>query len=382
MENEIYINSEEGLLELSKSLFDSENVLQETLAENPELLAGEEMTPDSPRNWALVARETEVPDKEGGSERWSADHVFIDQDAVPTIVEVKRSKDSRIRRKVVGQMLDYASHARKYWEADGLRSRFETTHGKDSKQVYERLETKKGRDTTDQNYVREFWEKVESNLRSGNIRLLFVADEIPRELREIVEYLNEQMEDTEVFAVEVTRYEGETRSAYSPSLYGKTAGGSKGSSSTYSTPPSYEGDNFLGDVEAKEDAGDITTEEAEAMREIYRFIREEADDFEFGGSSNVTVKAHWEATAGSMFSLSSTGQMLVWMADKDFRDEEGEKYMAVQDWYEKLDELYPEADPKEKGRIYIEDLIVGDRVEQFKQACMELVSKCDNINEA
>jgi hypothetical protein len=34
----------------------------------------------------------------------------FDQNAVPTLVEVKRSSDTRIRREVVGQMLDYAAN--------------------------------------------------------------------------------------------------------------------------------------------------------------------------------------------------------------------------------------------------------------------------------
>lgn len=381
MEKELYVQTEEGLVELSQSLFDNENRLQKTLADNPDLLAGEEMTPDSPRNWALIARETDVPDKEGGSERWSADHLFVDQDAIPTIVEVKRSDDTRIRRRVVGQMLDYAAHARKYWGAEGLQTRFENTHDENTNDAYEQLGVGIVSGPQYKQSVEVFWTEVESNLRSGSLRLLFVADEMPRELREVVEYLNEQMRDTEVFAIEVTRYEGETLSAYSPSLYGKTAGGSKNRSSTNSTPPSYEGDNFLGDVETKEDAGEITTEEAEAMREIYRFIRDEADDFEFGGSSNVTVKAKWDATAGTMFSLSSSGVMFVWMAF-DLRDEKGERYEAAQEWYTRLGEFKPGYDPKETGRMYVETLVDGDKVEGFKEACRELVTKFDTATES
>jgi hypothetical protein len=35
----------------------------------------------------------------------------LDQDAILTIVEVKRSTDTHVRREVVGQMLDYAANA-------------------------------------------------------------------------------------------------------------------------------------------------------------------------------------------------------------------------------------------------------------------------------
>ena len=33
----------------------------------------------------------------------------LDQDAIPTLVKVERSSDTRVRCEVVGQMLDYAA---------------------------------------------------------------------------------------------------------------------------------------------------------------------------------------------------------------------------------------------------------------------------------
>ena len=52
-----------------------------------------------------------IPGDEDGGGRWSLDHLFLDQDANPTLVEVKRSTDTRIRREVVGQVLDYVANA-------------------------------------------------------------------------------------------------------------------------------------------------------------------------------------------------------------------------------------------------------------------------------
>ena len=45
---------------------------------------------------------------------------------MPTLVEVKRSDDTRIRREVVGQMLDYAANGVVYWPAERLRADFES----------------------------------------------------------------------------------------------------------------------------------------------------------------------------------------------------------------------------------------------------------------
>ena len=53
-----------------------------------------------------------------------------------------------------------------------------------------------------------FWQQVAANLNAGRIRLVFVADEIPRELRRVVEFLNEQMR-ADVIAIEVKQYVGE-----------------------------------------------------------------------------------------------------------------------------------------------------------------------------
>jgi hypothetical protein len=38
-----------------------------------------------------------------------------------------------------------------------------------------------------------FWQDVKTNLQAGRIRMIFVADTIPTELKRIVEFLNGQM---------------------------------------------------------------------------------------------------------------------------------------------------------------------------------------------
>jgi hypothetical protein len=50
------------------------------------------------------------------------------------------------------------------------------------------------------------WENVKTNVQARKLRLIFVADVIPPELRRIVEFLNEQMNRTEVLAVEIKQY--------------------------------------------------------------------------------------------------------------------------------------------------------------------------------
>src|SRR3954451_13006159 len=119
------LRGEDDLVPMTEAPYDSEDVLQELLAKFPDLLAGDQLAGAEARRWVLVDRESAVPDQEGGGGRWSLDHLFLDQDAVPTLVEVKRSSDTRIRREVVGQLIDYAANAVLYWPIEMLRASFE-----------------------------------------------------------------------------------------------------------------------------------------------------------------------------------------------------------------------------------------------------------------
>ena len=126
MSGKIYLLDERSQLRaMTESPYDSEELLQRLLADHPDLLAGDQMNPENPRRWLLVAQEMSVPDGKGGPKRWSLDHLFLDQDAIPTLVEVKRSSDTRIRREVVGQMMDYAANAVAHWPLEDIVARFE-----------------------------------------------------------------------------------------------------------------------------------------------------------------------------------------------------------------------------------------------------------------
>lgn len=229
-EREAYSEMSDGLFHLvGKRLvamrvapYDAEDVLQELIEQYPDLLAGAQMSPGDPRRWLLIKREQSVPDSEASTGRWSVDHLFVDQDAVPTLVEVKRSTDTRIRREVVGQMLDYAANGVRYWPAAGLQAAFEATQtaaGSNSAEAIAEL-----RDDATLS-VEDFFAQVETNLRAGRLRLVFVADVIPDELLRIVEFLNGQMSQTEVYAVAVKQYRADDDDdlIIAPRLLGRTA---------------------------------------------------------------------------------------------------------------------------------------------------------------
>jgi hypothetical protein len=213
------IGADDRLVELHEAPYDSEDLLQRLLASYPSLLASDQVDATNPRRWLLVSREAPVPGELGGSGRWSLDHLFLDQDAIPTLVEVKRSSDTRIRREVVGQMLDYAANAVVYWPVEHLIDAFRAECARRTADPDQALADFLGPESD----PGAFWQQVKTNLQAGRIRMLFVADVIPPELRRIVEFLNAQMDPAEVLAVEIRQFTGEGLRTLVPTVIGQTA---------------------------------------------------------------------------------------------------------------------------------------------------------------
>jgi len=210
-----YLNVDGQLQPMHEEFFSSEDRLQELVANHPSLLGGDQITPEDHRRFILVGREQGIADVVGGSNRWALDHLFIDQDAVPTLVEAKRSTNSEIRRSVVGQMMDYAAHATQSWNVSEIRRAFEERSPDPEGDLAQLLQAEPDAD--------KFWDDVEINLRAARMRLLFVADGIPDELARVVEFMNQQMAGIEVLAVEIKQFRGAAGSTLVPRVIGRTA---------------------------------------------------------------------------------------------------------------------------------------------------------------
>ena len=185
------LRGDDDFLPMKEAPYDSEDVLQALIAKFPDLLASDQLPGSEPRRWLLIRREAALGSDDSGGTRWSIDHLFFDQDSIPTIVETKRSSDSRIRREVVGQMLDYAANAVVYWPIEVLRAAFEKRCADETPPREPEVEVTAliGPDAD----VEEFWKRAETNLQAGRVRLVFIADAIPSELRRVVEFLNGQI---------------------------------------------------------------------------------------------------------------------------------------------------------------------------------------------
>ena len=222
MAEHIYLLADQGdLSEMTEERFDTEDALQGLIARHPELLAGEQIDPQDPPRFILVKREKGIAEtSEATSARWAVDLLLIDQHAIPTLVEVKRGANPDNRRKVVGQMLDYAAHASRTWTAGDLRERFEQDTNERGDDPSELLSQLLGEADPDED---GFWDDVATHLAAKRLRLLFAADEIPDELARVVEFLNEQMPNIEVLAVEIKQFRGETGQVLVPRVIGRMA---------------------------------------------------------------------------------------------------------------------------------------------------------------
>jgi hypothetical protein len=212
------LDRENQLTELTEQPYDNEKLLQDLLEHHPNLLAGDQMGDGPARRWLLVSREMPVLIEDEVSAHGYLDHLFLDQDAVPTLVEVKRSSDMRIRREVVGQMLDYAANASRYWPVERMREYFGRRFREQPGAADETLARFLGDADAE-----EFWRKARTNLQAGRVRLVFVADVIPQSLKAVIEFLNGQMNPAEVLGVEVRQYVGAGMKTLVPRLIGRTA---------------------------------------------------------------------------------------------------------------------------------------------------------------
>jgi hypothetical protein len=266
------IQDDDRLVEMMEQPYDSEDQLQDLLVTYPNLIAGDQIDRATPRRWLLISREVTVPTDEETAVQWSLDHLFLDQDAIPTLVDVRRTPNADIRQKVLGQSIDYAANAVVHWPVDSIIALFEANcrdRGRDPEHIFEEF---LGADANED----RFWQKVKTNLQAGKVRLVFVADEISAEMRRVVEFLNEQMDPVEVLALEIKQYVSEDGlKTLVPRLIGQTAEAQQKKSSAMRERRRWDESSFFAEIEARRGA-----EEAQIARAIYVWAKGQAPEMD------------------------------------------------------------------------------------------------------
>lgn len=265
------IQGDNQLVAMEEKPYDSEALLQELLEQYPNLLGVERADHHSSAQWLLIKRTGNIPTDDMGVERWSLNHLFLDHQAIPTLVEVQHEGERRPRREIIGQMLDYAANAVAYWPVESILDQFEGNcrrQNRDPEQVFE--------DFLGENADEEkFWQQVKTNLQAGKIRLVFVADHVPAAMQRVVEFLNKQMDPAEVLAVEIKQYispENGLKTLVSK-IIGQTAEAQQKKASTTRERRQWDKASFLGEYAAR--YGD---DEMVLVRELYDWIGSHPND--------------------------------------------------------------------------------------------------------
>lgn len=182
---------------------------QKLIEKYPDLIPGDQINSANPRKWLHVGSEFNFPIV--GSGNIYLDHLFLDQDGIPTLVEIKRRSDDRLKREVTSQIIEYGANLILSMDVPILKEKVKNNENADVNTIL-----------NEDDDVDEFWQKVDKNLKSENIRLLVVADEIPQRLQNVLEFLNRNMEPVEILAVEVKQYAKEGVTTLVPRVIGQS----------------------------------------------------------------------------------------------------------------------------------------------------------------
>jgi hypothetical protein len=281
--NIFLVDGSRGLVPMRETRYETEALLQELIARYPSILADDSgQVVDGP-SLLLVKREAAIADTHDGNATFALDHHFVDASGVPVLVEVKRSQDTRIRREVIGQMLDYAARVVTEWTGDSVRADFEATCALSDLDAGSALREFLGEDGDPDT----FWATVHRNLQARRIRLILVADEIPRAMQRVIEFLNEEMRTTEVIGIEIKRYHDSVHdlSTLVPRTLGDTARAKarKEEGGTTRAPHrDWDADSILATL-SEHHGSDV----AEVARRILDFALDRGLDIRFGRGAKV-----------------------------------------------------------------------------------------------
>jgi len=217
--NKVYIVDEHNIKQPQRILCTNEfNDLHQLLLQDPSILPGDQINPDDPRKWIILKNELDIKDPSNGEPRWSLDFLFIDQDATPTFIECKRFLDTRSRREVVAQMIDYAANGQHYITKEDFMKMLNENASSQSINENELIKSFSPQFSD----ADSFCQQAHQNLRDGVVRLVFFLEDSPYELRSIVDFLNKQMTKTDVLIVEARIFQHDTIRIVVPVLFGFT----------------------------------------------------------------------------------------------------------------------------------------------------------------
>ena len=277
---------------VSERGYAKESELQKILADSPDLIPIRELG-GGRKSIKVAIREAGLP----GS--GSTDLIGVDEDGNITIVETKLAQNAEIKRKGIGQILEYAAFLwqKSYEEFDEIVFSRTDSHLLD---LIENVEKE-----NEEWSVEDFRDAIETNLNDGRFALFSVVDEINEELRRIIDYLNSKnFVDFALYALELKYFQEKGSEVVLPQLYGVA---NRPSGTAGSRGQKWPEAKFLADAKSK-----LQPDEFVAVEKLFLFSKKYADDMNLGngkgvGSINPIFKK-FNAT-NSFFCLKSNGRL-------------------------------------------------------------------------
>jgi len=265
----------------------AEAELQVLLTESPSLIRIDEIR-EGVSPLLLAVREFGLP----GS--GASDILSFSADGDIAIIECKLATNPEIKRKVIGQILEYAAFL---WKMS-------------YEEVDERVQKQKGKSLADLvgTVLAEDWDEerfrngVKQSLDSGSFILIIVVDRINEELRRIIRYVNECSESAfSLHALEMQRFQTDKIDVLVPNLFGisqkPSAGGIK---------KKWSEEEFFAKLEKDEPTA------LEIVRKIYDWSSGKADRIWFGtGKETGSFTFHYlkENKTISVFSIYTNARL-------------------------------------------------------------------------
>lgn len=204
------------------------------------------------------------------------DVLCIDGDGVLTVIETKLARNSQIRREVVGQVLEYVAQLSK-WRAHDVVQVANQYFSATGVKIGERTATLMDLLLTvveeePEAHHMDLYEKIESSLRKGKIKLVIASDSIPETLKDTVTFIN-SFSNFDIYVLQIQQYQKEQLQIYAPTVFGfthKTTGGSTAERFQWDE------DSFFESIAHLEPAGVLT------IKKLYDFTQDNAEGIRWG----------------------------------------------------------------------------------------------------
>lgn len=271
--------------------FQSESVLQNMLYHSPEIIPIEKLGENLLRPKIFI-KEAGLP----GS--GNTDLIGIDENGGITIIECKLATNTEIRRKVIGQVLEYAAYLWKmnYDDFDGICCKAEKWSGKDLKDFMQEKATESGFELM----AEDFKYNLAESLEKGDFRLIIAVDTLNDELKRIIEFLNSRGEDSpHIYALEMRQFESLELDVQMivPEVFGYTE--------TTPSPLTWHIESFLKDAKNR-----CESKVVNILSTLYDFTSNKADSVSWGRGAtygSFTFRKSRHGTLISIFTVNSFG---------------------------------------------------------------------------